>query len=604
MAVTSEQVRVSYAGNDITVAFAVPFMFHDDEALLVIERAADGTETTKVLGTHYTVAGEDVITGGTVTMTVAPATGVTLFIIHDPDLTQQLDLVGGTSLPAESVETELDRQVHQNQRTRELASRSPRLAETDTDGAGAYNANGNRIKNLADPTSGQDAVTRAYALATFATASGPAALPPNGSLTNAMWDTAGDLALTNVDGLTIAEQQVEVNPLALADSGDLLTQLQKMQFQLLAILNNLDAGARAHAYEAVGTNVPTQIAASIAAAVVGGNELVNGSLLVSQRFPSEAATGTIATGLDTYVCDEWFVFPTGGTVTWRRTAVAADLHSAARSPLGLEFDGAAGITNMRFGTRLGRSKVRRLGALLANKNVTFGIKVKHSGTTGSITPNFHVRSTSNTGPDEANATKFAAANMTNRVTQAFPGALASGNEVSFTHTFDLGAMVDSQNGVELYVDFLAMNAATIQFTVVDAWLAFGDITATLLVDDFDEALDACLLGFQKTPGYSVSVATLLAGTAGFGGTLVGHGKDGSNISGMHWNHARAMRFAGTLVSYNPAVASNAPRNQLGDNAVTSSLSAGQSNSYVRYDTSGTDGVAWHVHATHDASWYD
>jgi hypothetical protein len=604
MAVTSEQVRVSYAGNDVTVAFAVPFMFHDNAALLVIERSALGVETVKVLNTHYTITGEDVITGGTVTMTTAPAAGVTLFIIHDPDLTQVLDLVGGTSLPAESLEAELDRQVHQNQRTRELATRTPRLAETDTDGSGAYNANSNRIANLADPTSGQDAVTRAYALANFATASGPAALPPNGSLTNAMWDTAGDLALTNVDGLTIAEQQVEVNPLALADSGDLLAQLQKIQFQILAILNNLDAGARAHAYEAVGTNVPTQITASIAAAVVGGNELVNGSLLVSQRFPSETATGT-NTGFDAYVCDEWFVYPTGGVVTWRRTAVAADLHSAARSPLGLEFDGAAGMTNMRFGTRLGRSKVRRLGALLANKNVTFGIKVKHSGTTGSITPDFHVRSTSNTGPDEANATKFAVANMTNRLTQPFPGALASGNEVAFTHTFDLGAMVDSQNGVELYVDFLAMNLATIQFTVVDAWLAFGDITATLLVDDFDEALDACLLGFQKTPGYSVSVATLNAGTAGFGGTLIGHGKDGTAISGMHWNHARPLRFAGTFATYNPAVGSNnAPRNQLGENGLISTVAAGQSTSYVRYDTGGTDSVAWHVHATHDASWYD
>jgi hypothetical protein len=601
MAVTSEQVRVSYAGNGATVAFAVPWMFRDAAALLVIERAADGTETTKTLGTHYSVAGEDAPAGGTVTMVTAPATGVTLHIIHDPELKQQVDLVGGTSLPAEALEEQLDRAVHQNQRTRDLVERAPRLGETDTDGAGAFDARSNRIKNLADPTSGQDAVTRAWALANLATASGPSAIPPANSIGDAEFDATDPLTLGKIKGLNTAEQQVETNPLALADSATLLVQLQKIQFQLLAVLNNLDAGARTHAYEAVGTPVPTQIASAIAAAIVGENELVNGSFLVSQRFPSETATGTVASGVDAYICDEWFVFPTGGTVTWTR--VSSGLHSGALSPMGLAFTGAAGITNMRLGVRLGRGKVRALGALLGAKNVTFGIKVRHSGTTGSITPNFHVRSTSNTGPDHANATKFAAANMTNRLTQAFPGALSAGNEVAFTHTFDLGAMTDAQNGVEIYVDLLAMNAATIEFRVTDAWLAFGDISSSLRVDDFDATLAACQVGFDKTADYATSVATLATGTAGFPGTLVATGDD-SNQTAFGWQHARPMRFVGTITTYNPGAAANTPRNLSGNNGTLGSIAAGQKHTYIRFDAVTTSETDWHIHATHDASFYD
>lgn len=602
MTVSSTQTRVSYAGNGATVAFSVPWRFLEDAALLVLVRTdATGAVVTKTLATHYSVTGAGDPLGGTLTMVAAPETGETLFIIHDPELLQELDLAPAAVLPVELLERALDLATHQQQRTRELVDRALRLGDTETSGSGAYDADGNRIGNLADPTTNDEAVTRGWALSNFATASGPSAIPPANSIGDTEIDAADPISLAKIDGLTTAEQQVETNPLPLALDGSHLVAHQKLQYQLLAILNWLDAGARAHAFEAVpASNLPAVVAASVAAAFTGQNELINGSLLVSQRFPSETATGTIGTGVDAYICDECFVFPTGGTLTWTR--VSAGLHSGARSPMGLELTGAAGIMNARIGFRLGRRLVRKLGALLANKNVTFGVKVRHSGTTGSLTPSLLVRSTSNTGDDSV-STKFASANMTTRLTQAFPGALAAGNEVAFTHTFDLGAMTDSQNGIEIYVDLGAMNAATIKFTVTDFWLAPGDISASLLPDDFDETLMRCKVGYQKTFPYAVAPAQ----NAGFTGSLVATGDDTYNCA-FGWQHSPPLRFVPTspttFVTYNPSALAATPRNFNGDNGTTTTVTPSDQHSYVRFDASGNKETDWHVHATADASFYD
>ncbi len=602
MTVSSTQTRVSYAGNGATVAFSVPWRFLEDAALLVLVRTdATGAVVTKTLATHYSVTGAGDPLGGTLTMVAAPETGETLFIIHDPELLQELDLAPAAVLPVELLERALDLATHQQQRTRELVDRALRLGDTETSGSGAYDADGNRIGNLADPTTNDEAVTRGWALSNFATASGPSAIPPASSIGDTEIDAADPISLAKIDGLTTAEQQVETNPLPLALDASHLVAHQKLQYQLLAILNWLDAGARAHAFEAVpASNLPAVVAASVAAAFTGQNELINGSLLVSQRFPSETATGTIASGVDAYICDECFVFPTGGTLTWTR--VSAGLHSGARSPMGLELTGAAGITNARIGFRLGRRLVRKLGALLANKNVTFGVKVRHSGTTGSLTPSLLVRSTSNTGDDSV-STKFASANMTTRVTQAFPGALAAGNEVAFTHTFDLGAMTDGQNGIEIYVDLGAMNAATIKFTVTDFWLAPGDISASLLPDDFDETLMRCKVGYQKTFPYAVAPAQ----NAGFTGSLVATGDDTYNCA-FGWQHSPPLRFVPTspttFVTYNPGALATTPRNFNSDNGTITTVTPSDQHSYIRFDASGNKETDWHVHATADANFYD
>jgi hypothetical protein len=604
VAVTSEAVRIAHAGNGVTTLFAAPAYIVTKADLLVLLRDAAGTVTLPVLDTDYTVAVSPSPVAATVTFVVAPPTGTTVHLIIDPAIVQALTLAAGAALPVAALERTLDVIVHQQQRTRDLVLRAPTLADTETDGSGAFDARSNRIKNLDDPVSGQDAVTRAWALAMFAAASGPGALPPAASLVSAMWDPASPLVVTNVGGLSAAEMAVETDPFpagVLSASATLRGALERIQWQLREILNWLDAGARTHGYADVpASDLPATVAAQIAAAFAanaqGANRLPNGSLMVAQKNPSESASGTVATGLDVYVVDRWFVMPTGGTVQWARQT--AGLHSGSRSPIGVQLNGAAGITNVRFGVRLGRGWCRSMGALLANKNVTFGCKVRHPGSTGSLTPNLVVRSTSNTGPD-SDATKFAAANMTTRLTQAFAGAIGVGAEAAFVHTFDLGAMVDSQNGIELHVDLGAMNAGTIAYVISDLWLSDGDISTSLLPDRFEDALDECLWTYAKTFAY----ATAPAQNAGFSGALAMTGA--SNACAFQWKLPRPMRGAPTVTSYNPGAANAQARNTAGDDSTGATpQQITESGLTISFTPTGSTNRAWHIQASADGEWYD
>jgi hypothetical protein len=58
MTVSSSTNKVSYSGNGTLTTFAYSFKIFDQDDLTVILRAADGTETTQTITTHYTVIGE------------------------------------------------------------------------------------------------------------------------------------------------------------------------------------------------------------------------------------------------------------------------------------------------------------------------------------------------------------------------------------------------------------------------------------------------------------------------------------------------------------------------------------------------------------------
>ena len=57
MTVSTTSNKVSFSANGSTTVFAYNFKIFADADLTVIIRAADGTETTKTLTTHYTVSG-------------------------------------------------------------------------------------------------------------------------------------------------------------------------------------------------------------------------------------------------------------------------------------------------------------------------------------------------------------------------------------------------------------------------------------------------------------------------------------------------------------------------------------------------------------------
>jgi len=131
MTVSSSTAKVSYSGNGSTQAFAVPFYFLANSQLLVVLRTASGVETTQVLGTDYTVTGAGVLTGGTVTMTVAPAPSSSLVIVRNVPFTQETDLQPNDRLPAETLEQSIDKLTMITQQLDESDDRTLKIPVTD-----------------------------------------------------------------------------------------------------------------------------------------------------------------------------------------------------------------------------------------------------------------------------------------------------------------------------------------------------------------------------------------------------------------------------------------------------------------------------------------
>ena len=132
MTVSSSTNKVSYSGNGSLTTFAYTFKIFDQSDLVVILRAADGTETTQTITTHYTVSGVGSASGGNVVFGSAPASGVTVVIIREQPLTQGLDLVANDPFPAESLEEALDKVVFMTQKHEEELSRAIKASRTNT----------------------------------------------------------------------------------------------------------------------------------------------------------------------------------------------------------------------------------------------------------------------------------------------------------------------------------------------------------------------------------------------------------------------------------------------------------------------------------------
>ena len=133
MTIATTTNRVNYTGNGVTTAFSFPYRFLANGDLVVILRTiATGVEVTKTLTTHYTVAGAGVQAGGTVTMLTAPTALETLTILRDPAATQEADFVENDPLPAETLETQLDRAFMVMQRLVDKLARSAILTDGST----------------------------------------------------------------------------------------------------------------------------------------------------------------------------------------------------------------------------------------------------------------------------------------------------------------------------------------------------------------------------------------------------------------------------------------------------------------------------------------
>jgi len=109
MTISTTDSRISYNGNGVTTVFSFPYRFLANGDLVVVEVSSTGVETVKTLTTHYTLTGAGDDAGGSVTMLVAPASGVRLVIYRSTAITQETDYISGDPFPAETHERALDR---------------------------------------------------------------------------------------------------------------------------------------------------------------------------------------------------------------------------------------------------------------------------------------------------------------------------------------------------------------------------------------------------------------------------------------------------------------------------------------------------------------
>lgn len=154
-----EQLRRSFAGDGTTTAFAFPHRVLEDEEIVVSLVAADGTVTVKTLTTDYTVSGEGLDSGVTVTFVTAPAAGVTVLLRRSTALTQGVALQEGGAFRSIPNEEQYDRTVLALQDHRREIDRTMRRTE---DISGDWDALGLRITDVDDPIDAGDAVNKAY----------------------------------------------------------------------------------------------------------------------------------------------------------------------------------------------------------------------------------------------------------------------------------------------------------------------------------------------------------------------------------------------------------------------------------------------------------
>lgn len=161
MTVSTETNHNEYVGNGVTTSFPYTFrIFKKSDLVVTITDGADGEDIkTLRLDTDYTVTGAGGFRGGSVVLKAALAVGVRISISRELPVTQETDLRNQGKFFAEVHEDAFDKLtmlIQQLRSTFSLALRKPSFL------ANYYDAMGNYIRNLRDPSRPQDAATKKY----------------------------------------------------------------------------------------------------------------------------------------------------------------------------------------------------------------------------------------------------------------------------------------------------------------------------------------------------------------------------------------------------------------------------------------------------------
>jgi hypothetical protein len=191
MTIPSTTYEVTHAGNSSATTFAFAFKFLRDADLHVVHIAADGTRTTTVFDTDYTITGAGAESGGNVSFPKSGsafstlATGTSLEISRRPAATQLTDFINGGTYDAEEIEDALDLISTVVMYVRGVATDYLEDLVLEADKLLITNAAGTKIIMGASTSDLAAAVTAAAAAATSATAAGTSATAASTSATAA-----------------------------------------------------------------------------------------------------------------------------------------------------------------------------------------------------------------------------------------------------------------------------------------------------------------------------------------------------------------------------------------------------------------------------------